>query len=302
MVAGRTLQCTRPLDATLTYGPLTWGPSSRLTRNEWWRAMNTPDGAATIHVRVDRTSAVVEVEAWGPGREWVLDHAPGITGVHDDDQEFAPAHATVARLHHRLRGLRLTRLGCALDVAAATIVEQRVTSIEARRSWRGLVHRHGSPAPGNCELRVPPTAAVWRALPDWEWRRLGVELRRSKTVRTVAADATSVDRAASGGATPLDQRLRALAGVGPWTSATVVHYVAGDADAVPVGDWHLPRHVGFALAGEPRADDARMLELLEPFRPHRARVWRLIVAGTKRPPRRAPRARIHGLLRAEASR
>jgi hypothetical protein len=45
-----------------------------------------------------------------------------------------------------------------------------------------------------------------------------------------------------------------------------------------------------------------MLELLEPFRPQRARALRLIVAGTSGPPRRAPRARIHGLIRAEAAR
>jgi hypothetical protein len=45
-----------------------------------------------------------------------------------------------------------------------------------------------------------------------------------------------------------------------------------------------------------------MVALLEPFRPHRARAWRLIVAGTRPPARRVPRARILGLLRAEASR
>ncbi|HWS46115.1 MAG TPA: hypothetical protein VN636_09670, partial [Acidimicrobiia bacterium] len=127
-----------------------------------------------------------------------------------------------------------------------------------------------------------------------------VEQRRSATVRAVATDATRLDRAAGAGHEALDRRLRATRGVGPWTAATVRHYVDGDADAVPVGDWHLPRHVGFALAGEARADDARMLELLEPFRPHRARAWRLIVAGTAGPPRRAPRARIIGLLQAEA--
>ena len=88
--------------------------------------------------------------------------------------------------------------------------------------------------------------------------------------------------------------------MGPWTAATLVHYVAGDPDAVPVGDWHLPGHVGHALAGEPRADDARMLELLEPFRPHRARVWRLIVAGTPAPPT-ARAARPHHRLAASRS-
>ena len=56
------------------------------------------------------------------------------------------------------------------------------------------------------------------------------------------------------------------------------------------------------LVGEHRADDARMLELLEPYRPHRARVWRWIVAGVAGPPRRAARAPVVGLLRQEARR
>jgi 3-methyladenine DNA glycosylase/8-oxoguanine DNA glycosylase len=63
----------------------------------------------------------------------------------------------------------------------------------------------------------------------------------------------------------------------------------GDPDAVPVGDYHLPSMVAWSLAGEPRADDARMLELLEPYRGHRGRVIRLLVAGGSAAPRRGPR-------------
>jgi hypothetical protein len=47
--------------------------------------------------------------------------------------------------------------------------------------------------------------------------------------------------------------------------------------------------VAWALAGEARADDARMLELLEPYRGHRGRVIRLLVAGHPGPPRFGPR-------------
>ena len=121
-------------------------------------------------------------------------------------------------------------------------------------------------------------------------------------MRRLALEASRLGRAAAIGDSVLENRLIGIAGVGPWTAAHVMHVAAGDTDAVPVGDWHLPRHVGFALANEPRADDARMLELLESFRPHRARVWRLLVAGTRPPPRRAPRARIHDLMRVEAAR
>jgi hypothetical protein len=47
---------------------------------------------------------------------------------------------------------------------------------------------------------------------------------------------------------------------------------------VPLGDLHLPHEVGWALAAEPRADDVRMLELLAPYRGHRFRVLRLLLA------------------------
>jgi 3-methyladenine DNA glycosylase/8-oxoguanine DNA glycosylase len=71
----------------------------------------------------------------------------------------------------------------------------------------------------------------------------------------------------------------------------------GDADAVSVGDFHLPHLVAWVLAGEPRADDARMLELLEPYRGERGRVIRLIESGASRPPRRVPRRRVRSIAR-----
>ena len=66
----------------------------------------------------------------------------------------------------------------------------------------------------------------------------------------------------------------------------------GDADAVSVGDYHLPSLVSWALAGERRGTDERMLELLAPFAGHRGRVIRLLAgAGSSRPDalRMAPR-------------
>ena len=63
----------------------------------------------------------------------------------------------------------------------------------------------------------------------------------------------------------------------------------GDPDAVSVGDYHLPHAVAWTLAGEPRGDDDRMLELLAPFSGHRGAVVRLIEAGGPMAPRRGPR-------------
>ena len=50
----------------------------------------------------------------------------------------------------------------------------------------------------------------------------------------------------------------------------------GDADAVSVGDFHLPHLVSHALTGQRRGTDEQMLELLAAWPGHRGRVLRLL--------------------------
>src|SRR3954471_21640634 len=142
--------------------------------------MNTPAGPATIRVH---GGASVRVDAWGPGREWAAAHTDDIAGANDDPGAFVPRDPFVAELHRRQPGLRVIRLRASFDLAVGTILEQRVTSLEAHRSWRGLVRRHGTRAPGPAGLFVPPDPAALARLPDREWRRLGVEEGRSATIR-----------------------------------------------------------------------------------------------------------------------
>lgn len=85
------------------------------------------------------------------------------------------------------------------------------------------------------------------------------------------------------------RRLCVLPGVGLWSAAEVALVALGDPDAVSVGDYHLRHDVSWALAGEERGTDERMLELLEPFAGHRGRVVRLLVASGIRAPRYGPR-------------
>ena len=84
-------------------------------------------------------------------------------------------------------------------------------------------------------------------------------------------------------------RLTALPGVGEWSAAEVAIRALGDADAVSIGDYHLPNLVSWLLAGEARGTDQRMLELLEPYRGHRGRVLRLLEVAGRPAPRFGPR-------------
>jgi len=89
--------------------------------------------------------------------------------------------------------------------------------------------------------------------------------------------------------------MMSLPGVGVWTAAETAQRAFGDADAVSVGDFHLAKMVGWRLLGR-EIDDAAMLELLEPLRPHRHRAVRLLeVTGPAHAPRVAPRKAIPNL-------
>jgi 3-methyladenine DNA glycosylase/8-oxoguanine DNA glycosylase len=132
--------------------------------------------------------------------------------------------------------------------------------------------------------------ATWLRIPTWDWHRAGVDATRSRTILAACSVAAALERTTALGTGPAVERaLRQVPGVGAWTAAEVAQRAHGDADAVSVGDFHLPSLVGWAMAGRTRSDDAEMLVLLEPYRPYRARVVRLIEMGGPRPPRFGPR-------------
>jgi 3-methyladenine DNA glycosylase/8-oxoguanine DNA glycosylase len=162
------------------------------------------------------------------------------------------------------------------------------------------VRRYGEPAPGPTELglRVLPAPASLAAMPYWAYHPLGLERRRAELLRAISRDAKTLDGLVDVPLETASARLRSIPGIGPWTVAEVGVRALGDVDAVSVGDFHLPHLVAYALAGEPRATDARMLELLEPYRGRRALVVRLLELSGLRAPRYGPRLaprRIEGI-------
>jgi 3-methyladenine DNA glycosylase/8-oxoguanine DNA glycosylase len=259
----------------------------RLGRTWAIRATRTLDGPATIELSL--RGDAVHAEAWGPGADRILDSAPALAGVQDRREDFAPPDRLVAELHRRMPGMRIARTGAVLEALIPAILEQKVTGTEARRAYRGIIARWGEPAPGPFGLRLLPPPETLARLPYEAFHPLGLERRRADLVRTVAARAARFEEIVTLPLPDAYRRLTALPGLGPWTAAEVAFRALGDQDAVSIGDYHLPSLVAFALAGERRATDARMLELLEPYRGHRGRVIRLLEASGIRPEARGPR-------------
>jgi 3-methyladenine DNA glycosylase/8-oxoguanine DNA glycosylase len=219
-----------------------------------------------------------------------------ICGETDDESGFAPDHPLLKRLHRQIRGLRMPRTHAVFEALVPTVLTQLVTTEEARESYKHLVNALGEPAPGPYRLKVPPGPDVYAAMPYWRFHRFGVERRRADIVVRAARSAKRLEETTAMGMEAAYRRLLAFPGVGPWTAAKVAMMALGDADAVPVGDYHLPHSVGYALEGTPRSSDERMLELLEPYRGHRARVIRLITAAGIIAPRFGPRKPLRNIL------
>ncbi len=239
----------------------------------------------------------VEVEAWGPGAAWAAAGAAALCGQEDDDAGFRPAHPLLADLHRRHPGLRLPKTRAVFEALVPTVLAQKVVGVEAHRSYRALVSALGEPAPGPAGLSIPPSAKVLAGTAYWTFHGFGIERRRGEVIIRAARSASRLEETIAMDLVSARRRLEAFPGVGPWTAAKVALVALGDADAVQVGDYHLPHAVGYALEGTPRSTDERMLELLEPYRGHRARVIRLIGVAGITAPRYGPKMPLRNLAR-----
>jgi 3-methyladenine DNA glycosylase/8-oxoguanine DNA glycosylase len=292
MVSSRRLvRPTRTADPWLTLGPLHRGgpndPTVRLDSSEIWRATRTPVGIGTERLRPQPDG--IEVEAWGPGAEWLLEHAPVLLGELDDDRDFAPSHPLLRELHRQYPGLRLLRTEAVLESLVPTVLEQKVAGVEARRAYRQLIRSLGEAAPGPVPLMLQPSPQVLASTPYWTFHTFGVERRRAEVIQMAAQRANRLEALTAVPRNEASQRLRSLPGIGPWSAAEISAIAFGDPDAVSVGDYHLPHLVSWAFLQRPRGSDELMLELLEPYRGHRARVIRLLMLSGLQPPRYGPR-------------
>jgi len=261
-----------------------------------WRTSLTRSGPVTARITKSALDTV-DCEAWGSGATEFTETLPALLGADDDASGFAPTEPTIAAAHRRVPHLRLGRTGRVLEALIPAVLEQRVYGMDARRAWRALVTKFGSPAPGPApaHMRVPPSDEVWRRIPSWEFHRANVDPGRARTLVGCAQRADSLERLVTREPVQARTAMVSLPGVGEWTAAETAQRAFGDADALSVGDYHLASMVGWRLLGRP-IDDPAMVELLEPLRPHRHRAVRLLeVTGTLHPQRRAARQAIPNL-------
>jgi len=261
----------------------------------WW-ATGTPDGAALMRLR--QAAGEVLAHAWGPGADWLLDGLPDLLGADDDPAGFRPLpeHPRLVAAWRSRPGWRVPRSRRVLDALVGAGIEQVVTGKEARASYRVLALTLGDPAPGApaapggpaAGMRLPPSAAAWRALPSWQWARSGVGETRRRVVLVAARSATALERTLQLPVPRVEPALRSLPGVGVWTAAETRQRAHGDADAFSFADYHVARNVSWALTGQVLDDDG-CAEVIACYTGHRYRVQRLLELDGVTRPRRGPR-------------
>lgn len=278
------------LDDTLaTLAMLPRDPTLRLRPGRLERATTTPEGTAALVV--DWSDGVARAQAHGDGAAWLLDRLPALLGLRDDPSGFAPLQRPLRDLWRRHGGDRVARTGTLWHDLAWFVVQQRVPRADADAQWSRLVHAHGSPAPGAPGLLAPPDCATVARLSYAQLHPLGLERRRAQTLVGAARAVVRLQASVDAPFAEAEPRLRAVPGIGPWTTSCLATHTWGEADRVVEGDDGIPSLVAWVLAREPRADDARMIALLEPYRPHRTAscAWRSAAACARRGTPRAGR-------------
>ena len=295
----RTIEIDPPPDLRLTLGHLNGGtghPNVPTRATEAWRASRTPQGPSTLHIAA--TGTRIEARAWGPGAEWELDHLPDLLGAGSDLAAFPTnGHRLMRDLKKAFVGLGMARTNRIHEALVPVILGQVVTRKEAGRAERALIHHHGEPAPGPEPLRVQPAPEVLGAMTYEDFHPLGIGRKKAELIIQVSRRAPRLEQLVELTAAEADRRLRSLRGIGPWSSALVIGEALGDHDAVPVGDYHLPNTVAWALAGEARATDQRMLELLEPYRPYRYRAALMLKLAGIAAPKYGPKTEVRSFAR-----
>ena len=151
----------------------------------------------------------------------------------------------IAEWWRRHPGMRLAAAGVIWQELLLVLLGQRVTTEEAVKSWARIVYEWGEPAPGPCDLRLPPTPEVVAAKSYVDLHRFNVERRRADAILLAARRANRLEEAATMNTPDALTDSSALPGIGR---------VDGD-----VGDHREPRRSRHDRAARLRpADDGQL--------------------------------------------
>lgn len=234
------------------------------------------NGAVRMRVLAGGACASEDVEA-------AIEAGRRVAAVDDDPTPFSrmvSEHPLLGPLSRR-HDARIATTPTVFEAFAVAVIEQLVTGFEARASVRRLWRVAGEAVPGT-SLVAAPTASSVKRVPMWRMHELGIGARRAVTLNHGASRGAALERLRSSAPDVALEKLQSLPGVGPWTANEVARKGFGWTDAVPVGDFHAPFTITEALGGpslrreQAKEADEHMLALLEPFRPHRARVALLL--------------------------
>ena len=265
---------------------LMWVKTSQSRDGVRWWTTETPEGSASLAFRP--VGSEVIADAWGSGAAWAIEQLPALLGNDDDPSGFQPRDEVVRGLVSRLGVPRLGATGRWYEAMATAAIYQRVVSADARTAVTRMGRMHGADVPGAGPLPLFPSPEAVLRVPDHGFHRAGVDRARTRVIRVAAKYADRLEALHRQPGAEARAWLQRLPGVGPWTAARTTGAAAGDPDAVPVGDLHVPVLVTYALSGAADGDDDSMLELLEPYAGHRGRVVRMVKAARIGPPKHHP--------------
>lgn len=251
----------------------------------------TPDGPVAL--AATRGSDGLSVLSQGPGADWIEPHLPAIFGLLDDPSRFRP-EGDMKRLAQEVEGLRLPTWPVVFERLVQIVLQQLISYRDACRAWRLMVRRYGEEIPGSEGLFHAPTAQRLGGLAVHELMACEVLPKHARIVLQLAKQAAGLERLwaaglQAGAIDRLSDFLLKQPGIGPWTVGNLRGAGLGDADAIVLGDYGHAHHVTHFFTGEERGTDEQMVELLEPYRPHRFRVLVILIQAAKPPPRRGPK-------------
>ncbi len=243
---------------------------------------------------------VIQIRAWGAHADELATKVPDLLGFNDRTaRDFEPSRIAdtfephrgeltpqqrVTAWHAKHPGLRLTKNLSVLDTLVPIIIAQRILGKEAKHIHRRLFRYAAEEAPGPPGIKVPPSPEALRNIGYETWHQMGLERSRARLIHRCAAEASRLESWRDLDTETLYSNLTAIPRIGPWTANRLL-YALGHSDAVWIGDYNLPSFAAWNLEDVARADDQRLLELLEPFRGQRARVLRLMELEGSGPPR-----------------